>query len=125
MLQMMPADGWMAGWTDKEKDGTPPATTCVPLFAWAIVRAMNGKKASTQVPGLFMDTHSIAFSGRTCHRSSKASRGEDLEIEQPVSCWDCSSFDFHSTVASMLGAALIRDGVVQMGQPSQKRLLVT
>jgi len=55
MLQMMPAEGWMVVCTDKEKDGTPPATTRVPLFAWAIVRAMNGKTASTQVTGLFMD----------------------------------------------------------------------
>jgi hypothetical protein len=31
-------------------------------------------------------THSPGFSGGTCRRSSKASRGEDLDIEQPVSC---------------------------------------
>jgi hypothetical protein len=28
--------------------------------------------------------HSIAFSGSACHRSAKASRREDLEMEEPV-----------------------------------------
>src|SRR4029453_9162659 len=39
------------------------------------------------------------------------------------SCRDCASFDFHPTLPGMLGATLIRDQVVQMGQPAQKRLL--
>ena len=68
-------------------------------------------------------THSIEFSGGVCHRSSKASRGEDLEIEQPVSCGDLSSFHFHATLAGMLGATLVGDQVVQVGQPREKRLL--
>ena len=69
--------------------------------------------------------HSIAFSGGTCHRSSKASGGEELEIEQPVSCWDCSSLNFHAALPSMLGTSLVGDQVVEMCEPSQKRLLVT
>jgi hypothetical protein len=55
ILQIMPADGWMAVCTDEEGDGTPPQTTRVPLFAWAIVRDIDGKRASTQVTGLFVD----------------------------------------------------------------------
>jgi hypothetical protein len=68
--------------------------------------------------------HSIAFSGGACHRSAKASGGEDLEIEQPVSCWDCSSLDFHTALPSMLGTPLVGDQVVEMREPSQKRLLI-
>jgi hypothetical protein len=37
--------------------------------------------------------HSTALRGGACHRSSKASRREDLEIEQPVACGDCAFFD--------------------------------
>jgi RNA polymerase subunit RPABC4/transcription elongation factor Spt4 len=67
--------------------------------------------------------HSTGFSGSVCPRSSKASRGEDLEIEEPVLCRDCSSVDFYPTWAGMLGATLVGDQVVQMGQPDKKRLL--
>src|SRR5215475_10890550 len=58
--------------------------------------------------------HSTQFSGGVGHCSSKASRREDLEIEQPVACWDRSSFHFHPTLASMLGATLIRYQVVEV-----------
>ena len=57
-------------------------------------------------------SHSTEFSGGACHRSSKASRRENLEIEQPVVCWDFSSFHFHPTLAGMLGSTLIRNEVV-------------
>jgi hypothetical protein len=53
----------------------------------------------------------------------QAPRGEDLEVEEPVSGWDFSSFDFHPTLPGVLGAALIWHEVVQMGESSQKRLL--
>jgi hypothetical protein len=46
-----------------------------------------------------------------------------LEIEQPVACWDCASFDFHATLTRMLGPALIRHQVVQMCQSAKKCLL--
>src|SRR5215831_12037960 len=36
-------------------------------------------------------SHSTQFSGKEYHRSSKAARGEDLEVEEPVSCWGCSA----------------------------------
>jgi hypothetical protein len=68
-------------------------------------------------------SHSIGFRGGVCHRSSKASGREDLEIEQPVACGDSAAFDFHSTLAGMLGATLVRNQVVQMCQPDKKRLL--
>jgi hypothetical protein len=46
-----------------------------------------------------------------------------LEIEEPVLCRDWSSVDFYPTWAGMLGATLVGDQVVQMGQPDKKRLL--
>src|SRR5215475_15057456 len=67
--------------------------------------------------------HSTEFSGKGYHRSSKASRHEDLEVEKPVACGHCSSFHLHATVAGMLGPTLIGDQVVQVRQPRQKRLL--
>jgi hypothetical protein len=56
--------------------------------------------------------HSTELRGEVCHRSAKASGGEDLQVEKPVSCWDCASFYLHATVAGMLGPTLIRDEVV-------------
>jgi hypothetical protein len=56
--------------------------------------------------------HSTGLCGGTCHPSAKASRGEDLQVEEPVSRWDCSAFHFHPTVAGMLRSTLIRDQVV-------------
>ena len=62
--------------------------------------------------------HSTRFSGKGCHHSSKAPGGEDLEIEEPVSCGDCSSFHFDATLAGMLGSTLIRHQVIQVREPS-------
>src|SRR5215470_15939328 len=67
--------------------------------------------------------HSTRFSGKEYHYSSKASRREDLQVEEPVSCRDCASFDFHPTLAGMLSSTLIRHQVVQVRQSSQKCLL--
>ena len=50
--------------------------------------------------------HSIACRGGVYANASKADRREALEREQPVVCRDCPSFDFHPTLASVLGAAL-------------------
>ena len=44
----------------------------------------------------------------SCGHSLITSRGEDLEIEEPVVCRDYTSFHFHPTWSSMLGALLIR-----------------
>jgi hypothetical protein len=92
--------------------------------AQVALEAIKGMKALNQLAseyeahpiqvGLWKKPHSIEFSGGVGHRSSKASRREDLEIEQPVACWDFSSFHFHPTLASMLGATLIRYQVVEV-----------
>ena len=56
--------------------------------------------------------HSTQFSGGVCYRLSKASRREDLQVEEPVACWDCASFDFHPTLPGMLSAPLVGHQVV-------------
>jgi oligopeptide/dipeptide ABC transporter ATP-binding protein len=58
-----------------------------------------------------------------CPHSSKASRREDLEIEEPGSGGYSAAFHFHPTLTRMLGATLIRHQVVQVRQPDKKRLL--
>ena len=63
------------------------------------------------------------FSGKGYHRSAKASRREDLEVEEPVACGNYASFRFHATMAGMLGPTLIGDQVVEVCQPREKRLL--
>ena len=70
----------------------------------------------------YLFPHSIEFSGGVGHCSSKASRREDLEIEQPVASWDCSSCHFSPTLASMLGATLIRYPVVAGCEPGEPGL---
>ena len=47
-----------------------------------------------------------------------------MEIEEPVTCRDCASFDIHTALPGMPGTTLRGEHVVQMYQPSQKRLLV-
>src|SRR5262245_12686992 len=63
------------------------------------------------------------FSGGTCHCSSKASRGKDLEVEEPVARGDCASFHFHATLAGLQGATLIRDEVEGGTVPTRDWLL--
>ena len=53
ILQIMPADGWVAVFQDD--DGALAETTRVPLFAWAIVREIDKKTAHKQVTGLHID----------------------------------------------------------------------
>ena len=53
MLQIMPAEGWVAVFQDD--DGELSETVRVPLFAWALVREIDKKTAQTQVTGLHMD----------------------------------------------------------------------
>jgi len=68
-------------------------------------------------------SHSTALRGRGCHRAAKASCGENLQIEEPVGCGDASAFHVHATRPRMLGATLVRDEVVQVGESRQKCLL--
>src|SRR5438309_9679764 len=56
-------------------------------------------------------------------QSSKASRGENLQVEHPVWCGDASAFHCHATLAGMLSPTLIGDQVIEVRQPCQKRLL--
>ena len=56
--------------------------------------------------------HSTELCGEACPHSSEAYGGEDLDIEEPVSGWDCSTLHFHATLAGMLSATLIRNKVV-------------
>src|SRR5215510_7410388 len=69
--------------------------------------------------------HSIAFRGKGYHPSAKASRGEDLDIEEPVPCRYASAFHFHATLPRMLSSTLIGDEIVQVGEPREKRLLAS
>ena len=64
--------------------------------------------------------HSTQFSGGVCPHSSKAARGEDLQVEHPVWCGYSSTFHFYPTLPSMLGSALIRKQVRQARKPRQK-----
>ena len=54
-----------------------------------------------------------------------SSRREDLQVEEPVSCRDSPAFHFYATLPRMPGPALIGHQVVEMGQPREKRLLVS
>src|SRR5262245_50328290 len=51
--------------------------------------------------------HSTELCGAVRHHSSKASRGEDLEVEHPVSCGDAPALHFHPTLPRMYGATLV------------------
>jgi hypothetical protein len=53
ILQIMSAEGWVAVFQDD--DGELSETTRVPLFAWALVREVDKKTASTQITGLHID----------------------------------------------------------------------
>ena len=55
--------------------------------------------------------------------SSKAARGEDLQVEHPVWCGYAPAFHCSPTLPGMLGAALRRDAVVHVGEPGEKRLV--
>ena len=67
--------------------------------------------------------HSIQFSGGARYSSSKSPGGEDLEIQEPVVCRYASAFHFHTALTRMLGSTLIRDQVVEVRYPSEKRVL--
>lgn len=82
ILHIMPADGWMAVCTDDEGDGTPPTTTSVPLFAWAVVREVEKKTASTQVTGLFIDDEGQIQEACWCKGFLRYERIENMERPQ-------------------------------------------
>ena len=55
--------------------------------------------------------------------SSKATRGEDVQVEHLVCYGYSPAFDFHPILPCMRGLTLIRSQVVQVHEPRQKRLL--
>ena len=59
-------------------------------------------------------THSTELRGKGYPHSAKAARGENLEVEEPVACWDCTTFDFHPTLARIERPALIGHQVVEV-----------
>jgi hypothetical protein len=69
--------------------------------------------------------HSTELRGGGWHHSAKAARGEDLDMEEPVACRYASAFHFHTTLPDMLGSMLIRDEIIQMCEPREKRLLAS
>ena len=46
-----------------------------------------------------------------------------MDIEEPVSGWNCSTLHFHATLAGMLSATLIRNQVIEVRESREKRLL--
>ena len=85
ILHMMPAEGWVAVFRDTDDDGTLPETTRAPLFAWAIVREVNKKTASTQVTGLFIDDEGQVCEACWCAGFLRYERLGDLRSERPQS----------------------------------------
>jgi hypothetical protein len=83
ILHIMPAEGWIAVLTDD--DGIPPETTRVPLFAWAVVREIDKKTASTQVTGLFIDDEGQVCEACWCEGFLRYERRGDMSRERPQS----------------------------------------
>jgi hypothetical protein len=48
-----------------------------------------------------------------------------LQVEHPVGSGDSAAFHFYPTLPRMLGATLIGHQVVQVGEPREKRLLIS
>jgi hypothetical protein len=67
--------------------------------------------------------HSTELCGGACHHVPKASRGEDLHIEEPVRGGYSPAFHCHPALTGMLDPTLIGYQVVQVREPRQQRLL--
>ena len=83
VLHMMPADGWVAVFQDD--DGVPPETVRVSLFAWAVVREVAKKTASTQVTGLFIDDEGQVCEACWCEGFLRYERIGDMRSGRPKS----------------------------------------
>src|SRR5215813_8778352 len=84
---------------------------------------LSGIATAVFLPPTRLCSHSPELRGKGCHHSAKASGGEDLQIKEPVRCRYASAFHFHATLAGMYGSTLIRDKVIQVGEPCEKRLV--
>ena len=82
IVQIMPAEGWAAVLSDNDNDGTLPDTTRAPLFAWAVVREIDGKTAYTQVTGLFMDDEGQVLEACWCKDFLRYERVENVGGER-------------------------------------------
>jgi hypothetical protein len=83
ILQIMPAEGWVAVLSDNDDDGTLPDTTRAPLFAWAVVREIDKKTASTQVTGLFINDEGQVCEACWCEGFLRYERIGDLSSGRP------------------------------------------
>jgi hypothetical protein len=83
ILQIMPADGWVAVFQDE--DGSLSETVRVPLFAWAIVREIDKKTAYTQVTGLHIDDEGQVCEACWCEGFLRYERLGDLSSGRPQS----------------------------------------
>jgi hypothetical protein len=83
ILQIMPAEGWVAVFQDD--DGELSETTRVPLFAWAVVREIDKKTASTQVTGLFINDEGQVCEACWCEGFLRYERIGDLSSGRPQS----------------------------------------
>jgi hypothetical protein len=92
----------------------------LPKTSGGKVRALGSTAISYNIDDaiVWKKSHSTRFSGKGHHRSAKASRREDLQVEEPISSGDHSSFHLHATLASMPGSTLIRHQVIQVREPS-------
>jgi hypothetical protein len=61
----------------------------------------------------------------SCSRALLSSSRAAVQIEPPVACRDCSSFDFHRTRPPRLGATLRGHQLVERGPPRETRLRVS
>jgi len=83
ILQIMPAEGWVAVFSDNDNDGTLPDMTRAPLFAWAVVREIDGKEASTQVTGLFITDEGQICEACWCEGFLRYERMDELHSGRP------------------------------------------
>ena len=85
ILQIMPAEGWVAVFSDNDNDGTLPDTSRSPLFAWAIVEEIKKKIASTRVTGLFIDDEGQICEACWCEGFLRYERMDELSSGRPQS----------------------------------------
>src|SRR5215467_4228464 len=101
------------------RTGSPTSCSGGPTCHWT--RSSTTCTTSTPCSIIFHIPPNLVV-GR-CRRTLIASGSEDLQVEHPVCGGYAPAFHLHPTLPGMLGAPLIRDQVVQVGQPREKRLL--
>src|SRR6266508_3628799 len=69
------------------------------------------------------DAFEFFYPTRECYHSSKASRGEDLQVKHPVGCGQSPTFHFHPTLTCIQGSTLVGNQGVEMRQTGEKCFL--